>query len=251
MCIRILIAAEAPAEAVALAQAVAELRPHWEVKALVQSREALANALDDLVPDVVIAPWHFVGAPGQGGALPLGAKGNPALASLMVIIGKEPAHAVEALDGGAVDYVMKPYRSSRLAQALCKAEQLHQGRRIGASGAGAPLVPGVAWKRWLTGMRGTDVLILDPADIVYFQAERKYTIAVLSTGRALLRQGLGDVERLLTAHHFVRVHRSTIVRVDKIDFLRRDEMGRLRAHMKNGRDVLTVSRSFEQAFKDD
>ena len=83
----------------------------------------------------------------------------------------------------------------------------------------------------------------------YLQAERKYTVAFLSDGQALMRFGISDVEAKLDMSAFVRIHRSTIVNVKRIDFLRRDEMGRLRVHMKGRTESLIVSRTFEHAFK--
>lgn len=92
--------------------------------------------------------------------------------------------------------------------------------------------------------------MIDPVDIVYLQAERKYTVAHLADGgNILMRWGITEIDTKLEAAMFLRIHRSTIVNIKRIDFLRRDEMGRLRLFMKERSDGLVVSRGFEHFFK--
>ena len=64
-----------------------------------------------------------------------------------------------------------------------------------------------------------------------------------------MRDGISDIEAKLDTNTFMRIHRSTIINVKRIDFLRRDEMGRLRIHMKGRPEGLIVSRTFEYVFK--
>ena len=69
-------------------------------------------------------------------------------------------HALAAFDAGAVDYLLKPVRHERLAAALDKA-------RAQLAGLKAPSMS----KRKIVGRLGSDLHLLEPADVIGFQAE--------------------------------------------------------------------------------
>lgn len=169
---------------------------------------------------------------------------------VVILITGDPSQALEAYESAVADYIVKPVRPARLAQALERAEGVlyaRRARQTGLSFLSKSTTP--TPNQWLSGSRGRDVVMIEPMDIIYLQAERKYTTAVLPDGHVLMRYGITDIEAKLDMAAFLRIHRSTIVNVKKIDFLRRDEMGRLRIHMKGRPEGLIVSRTFEYVFK--
>ena len=176
---------------------------------------------------------------------------NAAVQPLVILVTGDPSQALVAFDHQVVDYVLKPIRPARLMQALQKADSMLYARRSAAAAAVAPSASAATpdAPRWLTGMRGRDLVPLDPNEILYLQAERKYTVAVLPGGQVLMRTGISDLEATLDETLFKRVHRSTIVNMKRVEFMRRDEMGRFRIHLKDRPETLVVSKLFEHQFK--
>jgi len=245
---RVVIAEEDPQQAQALAELVAQFSRHWHVDVIVQSQAELQSTLEAVEPDVVLLDPHMPGAELSGLSSLDIVRRVPAPPVVILVTG-DPSQALFAFDNEVCDYVVKPIRPSRLVQALQRAGDMVDARR--AVAARAFPWPSVAANspRWLAGVRGRDVVPLDPQDILYLQADRKYTIAVLADGEVLMRHGISDVQTNLDEALFKRVHRSTIVNMKRVDFMRRDEMGRFRVHLKGRPETLVVSKPFEQQFK--
>src|SRR4029077_21048647 len=77
---------------------------------------------------------------------------------LIIFVTAYQEHALEAFEVGAVDYLLKPVRRERLERAVEKAR-----RQMKSPATGAP--------KKIVGRRGTDLYLLDPSEIVAFQAE--------------------------------------------------------------------------------
>ena len=249
--IRIVVAEDDAGQAEGIAALVAQLRPSWQLEKLVHDRLQLAQALEEVVPDILLLDLHMPEHSSQTGSV-LDMVRAHAAPPVVILITGDPSQALEAYESAVADYVVKPVRPARLAQALDRAEGVLYARRarqtgleLMAQGSSSEPEP----SPWLSGSRGRDVVMIEPTDIIYLQAERKYTTAVLADGHVLMRYGITEVEAKLDMTTFLRIHRSTIVNKKRIDFLRRDEMGRLRIHMKGRPEGLIVSRTFEHVFK--
>jgi DNA-binding LytR/AlgR family response regulator len=247
--IRIVIAEDDANQAEGIASLVSQLRPSWQVQELVHDRAQLTRALEEVVPDVLLLDIHMPEQPNHSRSVLEIVRSNTSPPVVILITG-DPSQALEAYESAVADYIVKPVRPARLAQALERAEGVlyaRRARQTGLSFLSKSTAP--APNQWLSGSRGRDVVMIEPMDIIYLQAERKYTTAVLPDGHVLMRYGITDIESKLDMSAFLRIHRSTIVNVKRIDFLRRDEMGRLRIHMKGRPEGLIVSRTFEYVFK--
>jgi len=245
---RVVIAEDDPQQAQALAELVAQFSRHWHVQAIVQSQAELESTLVAVGPDVVLLDLHMPGVESPGVSSLDIVRRAPALPVVILVTG-DPSQALFAFDNEVCDYVVKPIRPSRLAQALQRADDMVDARRVAMARASSLPAAAANSSPWLTGVRGRDVVPLDPNDILYLQADRKYTIAVLTHGQVLMRHGIGDIQASLDETLFKRVHRSTIVNMKRVDFMRRDEMGRFRVHLKGRPETLVVSKPFEQQFK--
>lgn len=247
--IRVVIAEDDVHQAEGIASMVRQLRSNWLVQNLVHDRDQLVQSLEEVVPDVLLLDLHMPERASSPQSILQDVRSTVA-PPLVILITGDPTKALEAYESDVVDYVVKPVRPMRLAQALERAEEVFYARRASRAGlVNASQTASQVSNAWLSGVRGRDIVLMDPANIIYLQAERKYTVAFLPDGQALMRFGISDVEAKLDMGAFVRIHRSTIVNIKRIDFLRRDEMGRLRVHMKGRTESLVVSRTFEQAFK--
>ena len=86
-------------------------------------------------------------------------------------------------------------------------------------------------------------------DVLYFQAEDKYTKVVTATGEALIRKPIKELYEELDHEAFWQVHRATIVNLRAIARVDRDWRGEPVITLKNRSETLTVSRTFAHRFK--
>lgn len=156
-------------------------------------------------------------------------------------------YALRAFEVHALDYVLKPVDGERLRLAVERAR-----RRI-AERRGAMLDPGVlallsdlAGRRFLTRMpvkSGGRVLVVDLADVDCIRAADNYVTLHVGAEQYLARDTMGRLERDLDPTRFVRIHRSTIVQVDRIKELLPDFHGDFTVVLRNGSRV-TLSRTY-------
>lgn len=157
-------------------------------------------------------------------------------------------HALRAFEHEAVDYVLKPVRLERLRQALERA-----GRRL-AGGAEPHLTPrlldrlsramgeaGAAGaRRRVLAQDGRGFRLLALPEIVRFTADAGEVWAETAERRFLLNYSLSQLEAD-TAGAFVRISRSDLVGIDRIERLQPDEDGSGKVTLRDGRS-LRVSR---------
>lgn len=148
--------------------------------------------------DVVLLDIHMPGADGLALAQTLSAMAHP---PALVFVTAHAEHAVQAFELDAVDYLTKPVRLERLAQALRKAQLTLQATR--------PLAPDAPQPFVLIHDRGRSERV-PLHDIVYLKAELKY-VTVRTRDRSLIYDGsLSEFEERHGAH-WLRIHRNALV----------------------------------------
>ena len=166
-------------------------------------------------------------------------------------------YAVEAFDRNAVDYLVKPVADERLARAIERLKAKIASRQAPA-GLGEVLariaasLPGAAGGplRWVRALKGEEVHQIAVGDVLYFQAQDKYTCVVTREGEFLIRTPLVELAGQLDPARFAQVHRSTVVNMDDVASTRRDLGGRLFVRLKDGkRTELPVSRAYAHLFR--
>ena len=117
-------------------------------------------------------------------------------------------YAVKAFELAAVDYLLKPVKAARLADALQKA------RRIAPD---APVLRELApqGRRHLRCLERGKVLLVPVAEVLYFKAELKYVTARTAAREYVLEESLAQLEEEF-AQPFIRIHRNCIVARDAI-----------------------------------
>jgi two-component system LytT family response regulator len=124
-------------------------------------------------------------------------------------------HAVRAFEVHAVDYVLKPYRAERLREALSRARARVAHRPDTALLARAARPAGRYAPRVVV-KDGAHIHVIPVERLDYAQAQDDY-VALFSEGRSFLKaQTLSGLEAGLDPSLFVRVHRSYLVRFDRI-----------------------------------
>jgi two-component system LytT family response regulator len=132
----------------------------------------------------------------------------------------------------AVDYVLKPFADDRLRAALARAKTRRDSAVHDSTAAPQRLAqylavdPGSATPPRL--MRdGRKTLRVDPESIDWVEAHGVY-VRLNAQGRPMLvRDGLSDVADRLEQHGFVRIHRSILVNIARIQQIRHRSHGEL------------------------
>jgi DNA-binding LytR/AlgR family response regulator len=172
-------------------------------------------------PDVVLLDLEMPGLDGLSVAKSLRGGSTP----LIIFVTAYEQHALAAFEVGAVDYLLKPVREERLRRAIDKARKEWT----------APVAP-AGVNRKVVGRRSSDIYLLDPAEILAFQAEGELVHIVTGSERYLAELSLKALERELDPIRFRRIHRSTIINTDHI---------RKISPLTSKRWMLTMSNGFE------
>ena len=231
----------------------AELRAHlgalWPELRIVGEAangfEAL-QLLDRLTPDLVFLDIQMPGLTG------LEVARQTANRCHVVFVTAFDAHAVAAFEQGAVDYVLKPYSVERLALAVSRLRQ-----RIGSAPAPldsvlrelASVAPAKKHLRWINASKGQELTLITVDEVLYFQADTKYTRVVTADSEALIRASLKDLQEELDPACFWPIHRGTIVNANAIAGVTRDFRGRVLVRLKARTEKLTVSETHEHLFR--
>ncbi len=179
---------------------------------------AALRLIEALTPDLVLLDMTMPELDGLGVARRLGGKQD---APAIVFVTAHDSFAVEAFDLDAVDYVLKPVTAERLERAIGRA----QARR----GAGSPREAS-DWIAEFWVPHRSELLRIAAADVTRIDAERDYVRLHVGLndggGRSyLLLQTIAGLEARLDPAKFIRVHRSVILRRDRISGLRHDGLG--------------------------
>lgn len=130
----------------------------------------------------------------------------------IVFVTAHEQHAVEAFDIQAVDYVLKPVRAERLAEAI---------RRAGASIQDAPETA-VRDEPRIAVERGGVTRFLQRSDITHVEAQGDYARLHTADDSFLVRTPLTTLESEWSDAGFVRIHRSLLVSLDQVGEVRMD-----------------------------
>jgi len=171
----------------------------------------------------------------------------------IVFITAYDQYALKAFEAGAVDYLLKPVESDRLALAV---ERMR--KKLAAPPADltalvqelrSTLSQGAPRMKWIKAAVGKQVKLISVADVLYFQSDAKYTRVVLASGEALIRTPLKELMVELDPDHFCQIHRGTIVNLDAVAGVWREDAERQFVLLKNRQEKLPISRQFTHLFK--
>ncbi len=205
--------------------------------------EVLAEAVDgqqalslchELTPDAILLDIRMPGMDGLETAHHLAGLDNP---PAVVFTTAYSEHALAAFEAHAIDYLLKPVRKARLAQALQRARQLSAAQlsayRHTVAGAPSP-------RTHLSACSRGRVELVNVRDIRYFQAGDKYVAVCHGGGEILIDEPLKALEEEFS-QRFVRIHRSTLAARDLISGLEKDHKGHYYVRLAGG-ERLAVSR---------
>ncbi|MGH3389403.1 MAG: LytR/AlgR family response regulator transcription factor [Actinomadura sp.] len=158
----------------------------------------------------------------------------------VVFVTADENSAVTAFELGAVDYVLKPVRAERLAEAVRRVGEAV--RRTAEETEGRPALDEV-----VPVELGGRIRLVSRASITYAKAQGDYVRLHTAEGSYLVRTPLVALARRWEGAGFIRIHRSTLVAARHISEVRFDG-GRAVVHV--GEEHLTVSRRHTRAVRE-
>ena len=182
--------------------------PAWAVVGEAASAEQALQWLRQHTVHALLLDIHMPGRSGLDLARALRAMPSP---PAVVFVTAYAEHALQAFELDAVDYLTKPVRKERLADALQRLET-----RLRLNAGAAPAVAGApaegADKALVINERGR-VLRLPVADVLVCQAEQKQVLLRTAAGSYLIDDSLTELEDRLArlGGSFIRVHRNALV----------------------------------------
>ncbi len=232
----------------------ARLRDVWPELAIVGEA---ANGIDavamaaQLQPDIVFLDIRMPGQSGIEAARHLYDRCH------IVFVTAYDQYALDAFEQGAMDYLLKPVTAERLRMTcerlrarLAKAprdigEQLEQLTRLLQQGTPRK----TEYLRWIQAQVGSNLRMISTKEVLFFRSDDKYTLVQTASAELLIRKTLKELADELDPDEFWRIHRSTLVRVDAIAEVSRDDRGRQMLKVRNFPTALEVSRNHAHLFQ--
>jgi two-component system LytT family response regulator len=165
------------------------------------------QAIESLQPDLV---FMDVQMPGMSGIDALRRVASPAR-PLSILLTAYDNFAVAAFEIHALDYLLKPIDDQRFRESLDRARAAFFQR-----GDDGYAEPPETWAERLTVRVGQRIVVIKVADIDWIEANDDYAGLHVGSRAYLLREPLHQLAKRLDPNRFLRIHRSTIVRIDRI-----------------------------------
>ena len=144
-------------------------------------------------------------------------------------------YALEAFEKHAIDYLLKPIRKQRLAQALAAVKRLTRAQL-------SVLQEEDKKTRTHLSVRVKDSLKLIPIeDILYLQAEQKYVTVRYLEGEVLTDEPLKSLEKEFS-QRFIRIHRNALMALNYIEALEKSKDDIMQIKIRGCEDRIKVSR---------
>jgi DNA-binding LytR/AlgR family response regulator len=253
---RALIADDEPHLAQYLKQQLGLCWPELEIVAVAKNGLEAADQINALLPDIAFLDIQMPGLTGLEVAQ--GIEGG----TRVVFVTAYDEYAVEAFDAAALDYLLKPLKTERLLTCVARIKvAIAQPQSAETSHAEASrlaealqrLLPSAltAQPRLRFIRAGSGDLMHQVAvdDVLFFQADDKYTVVKTAQAEHLIRTTITDLAAQLDPEQFWQVHRSTLINLRHLAGTRRDEMSRLFVRIKGHAQELPVSRAYVHLFK--
>lgn len=223
-----------------LRELLGDIGGHTVVGEAMNGAEAIEKATD-LNPDVLLMDIRMPGMDGLEAAMHLMGMENP---PSVIFTTAYDQHALDAFEVNAVDYLLKPIRKDRLANALAKARKLtqKQAREINQARAEPQARTHIS-----VHLRGNIRLVPVP-DILYFLADSKYVAVRTPTEEHLIEDSLVNLEEEF-GDRFLRIHRNALVATPYIKGIEKNTAGIWQITLKDLDKKLSVSRRHTAAVR--
>jgi two-component system LytT family response regulator len=120
-------------------------------------------------------------------------------------------YALEAFEFSVMDYLVKPIVPSRFINAVTKAKEIFQNRPLDSAESETAFIK-----------RGNSIVRINKADINWIESLGDYVTFNTENGKYIVHSTMNDIMGKISSKDFIRVHRSYIIRISKIDNIEDD-----------------------------
>jgi two-component system LytT family response regulator len=177
--------------------------------------EAAVSAIVGLSPDVVFLDIQMADLDGFGVVDGVGIDAMP----LVVFVTAHEQHALRAFEADALDYLLKPFDEERFKRTMQRVRRELAGVQEGVEPAPLAVDAVKSGRRFLRRIvvtQRTRLVFLKVVDIDWIESSGNYVNVHVGADTYLLRDTLSALEEKLDPEQFVRLHRCTIVNVERI-----------------------------------
>lgn len=174
----------------------------------------------------------------------------PACLPSIVFVTAYDQYAMRAFEVHALDYLLKPFTADRFEAAVRKAREEIQAR--GADQSRRRLLELIADRAGTSAhlqrfvvRSGEGFRFVPAAEVAAFEAQGNYVRLRTGTGQHLLRITMAELEKRLDPRRFARIHRSTMVNIDRIKEITPAWHGDFEVLLHDGQR-LRLSRNFRE-----
>lgn len=237
------------------------LADEWPDMSILAACEDGAEALDAIAAHQPRLAFLDIRMPGLTGLDVAAALADVSPQTVVVFVTAYDQYALDAFDKGAVDYLLKPVDPARFRTTVGRLKARLQSPATGPAIdpamlqtlieklGGSAAQEGTAPLTWITASVGRETRLIAINDVIYIRSDNKYTAVVTTECEALLRTSLNDILRRLDPTRFRQIHRSTVVNLNAVAGITRDESGRGTMRLKGRPETLSVSLSYMPFFK--
>ena len=167
-------------------------------------------------------------------------------------------YAIEAFENEAVDYILKPVTDQRLEKTIKRLKKQISGISDPPTDFSATMDRLLAalndkqspsYLKWIKVRQGEEVRLISIDEVCYLKAEDKYTLVRTLEKESLIKKSIRQLTEELDPDQFWRIHRGSIININRIAGVHRSFAGRLIINLKDLPETLTVSRSYAHLFK--
>ena len=161
-------------------------------------------------------------------------------------------YALQAFDASALDYLLKPFNRERLHRAVTRAREIIESKNRGnlderLASLIADLKTEKKYLERLVVKSVGRVFFLKIDEIDWIEASGNYLKLHVGRESHLIRETMNSIEAKLNPDKFLRIHRSTVVNIDRIKELHPMFSGDYAVILRNGAE-LTLSRNYRERF---
>jgi len=164
---------------------------------------------------------------------------------MVIFVTAYDEYAIKAFEENAVDYLLKPTDKTRLSRAIKKVKQLNLSIDENLLHILKSAVSEVKFIERFPVKKGDEILFIPVQDVYWFQADDKYVFLHTATHEFYYNATLKDLEKCLDPKRFVRIHKSYIVAIDKIQKMKRSFASKYKIYMSDQKiSSFEISRTY-------
>jgi DNA-binding LytR/AlgR family response regulator len=166
------------------------------------------------------------------------------------------AHALDAFEAGACDYLLKPISLDRLVLATTRLRARLNKKEAPADLTGLyerfteqARIADNQKLRWISASVHNTIKLVAIDEVLFFQSDERYTRVVTATDELFIRTPLRELIEKLEPDVFWQIHRGVIVRASAVSMVKRADDGRLTLAIRGCTETVPVSRAYESRFR--